>query len=94
MWELDHEEGWALKNWYFWSVVLEKTPESPLDSKEIQSINPKGNQPWVIIGRTDAEAETPVLWLRDAKSWLTGKDPDAGIDWRQEKGVEEDEMVR
>ena len=82
MWELDHKEGWAPKNWCFQTVVLEKTPESPLDSKEI---NPKGNQPWVFTGGTDAEAEAPILWLPDVKSQLTGKDPDAGQDWRQKK---------
>ena len=80
MWELDHKESWTLKNWCFWTVVLEKTLESPLDCKEIQPIHPKGNQPWIIIGRTDAEAEAeaPILWSPDAKSWLIGKDPDAG----------------
>ena len=94
MWELDYKEGWALKNWSFWTVVLEKTLESPLDCKEIQSVHPKGDQSWVFIGRTDAEAETPVLWPPDAKSWLIGKDPDAGKDWGQEeKGTTEDEMV-
>ena len=92
MWELDHKEGWALKNWCFWTVVLEKTLESPLGSKEIKPINPKGNQPWIFIGRADAEA--PVLWLPDVKSQLIGKDPDAGKDWRQEeKEVTKDEMV-
>ena len=92
MWELDGEESWALKNWCFWTVVLEKTLESPLDSKEIQPVHPKGNQPWIFIGRTDTEA--PILWPPDAKSWLTGKDPDAGKDWRQgEKGMTENEMV-
>ena len=94
MWELDYKEGWVLKNWCFWTVVLEKTLESPLDCKEIQSVHSKGNQPWVFIGRTDAEAETPILWPPDAKNWLTGKDPDAGKDWKQEdKGTTEDEMV-
>ena len=94
MWELDCEEGWAPKNWYFWIVVLGKTLESSLDSKEIKSVNPKGNQLWIFIGRTDAEAETPVLWPPDAKSWLIGKDPDAGRDWGQEeKGTIEDEMA-
>ena len=88
MWELDHKESWALKNWCFWTVVLEKTLESPLDCKEIKPVNPKGNQSWILIGRTDAEAETPVLWPPDAKDWLIGKDPDAGKDWRQkEKGM-------
>ena len=81
MWELDYKESWALKNWCFWTVVLEKTLESPLDSKEIQPIHPKGNQPWIFIGRTDVEAETPIHWLPDAKSWLIWKDPDAGKDW-------------
>ena len=94
MWELDCEEGWAPKNWCFWSVVLEKTHKSPLDSKEIHSVHPKGNQPWLFIGRTDAKAETPILWPPHAKSWLIGKDPDAGKDWRQkEKGMTENEMV-
>ena len=83
-WELDHKESWAPKNWCFWTVVLEKTLESPLNSKEIQPVHPKGNQPWIFIGRTDAEAEAPVLWPPDAKNWLIGKDPDAGKDWRQE----------
>ena len=78
MWELDHKEGWALKNWWFQSVVLEKTLESPLDSKEIQLVNPKGNQSWIFIGKAGAEAETPMLWPPDAKSWLSGKDPIAG----------------
>ena len=94
MWELDHKESWALKNWCFWTVVLEKTLESPLDSKEIQLVNPKKNQSWIFIGRTDVEAETPILWPPDAKNWLTGKDPDTGKDWRQEKKVTtEDEIV-
>ena len=78
MWELDHRECWALKNWCFQTVVLKKTLESPWDSKEIKPVNPKGNQPWVFIERTDAEAEAPILWPPDVKSWLTGKDPDAG----------------
>ena len=86
-------ESWAPKNWCFWTVVLEKTPESPLDCKEIQPVHPKGDQSWVFIGRTDAEAETPTLWPPDAKSWLIGKDPDAGKDWGQEMGTTEDEMV-
>ena len=91
---LDHKESWVLKNWCFWTVVLEKTLESPLDSKEIQPVHPKGNQSWIFIGRTDAEAETPILWPPDGKHWLLGKDPDAGKDWRQEeKGTAEDEMV-
>ena len=95
MWELDCEEGWVLKNWFFWTVVLEKTLESPLDCKEIQPVHPKGDQSWVFIGRTDAEAEALVLWLPDAKSQLIEKDPDAGKDWGQEeKGATEDEMVR
>ena len=94
MWELDDTESWALKNWCFWSVVLEKTLESPLDCKEIQLVHPKGHQSWVFIGRTDAEAETPVLWPPDGKSWLIRKDPDAGKDWgREEKGTTEDEML-
>ena len=95
MWELDHKESWVLKKWCFWTVVLDKTLESPLDSKEIKPINPKGNQPWIFTGKTDAEAEVPVLWSPDAKGQLTGKDRDVGNDWRQEeKGVTEDEMVR
>ena len=94
MWELDYKESWALKNWCFWTVVLEKTLESPLDCKEIQPVHPKGNQSWIFIGRTDTEAETPILWPPDAKNWLTGKDPDVGKDWRQEeKGTTEDEIV-
>ena len=94
MWQLDYKENWELKNLCFWAVVLEKTLESPLDSKEIQPVHPKGNQSWVFIGRTDAEAETLILWPPDAKNWLIGKDPDAGKDWRQEeKGTTEDEMV-
>ena len=94
MWELDYKESWALKNWCFWTVVLEKTLESPLDSKEIQPGNPKGNQSWILIGGTDAEAETPILWPPDVKNWLIGKDPNAGKDWRQEeKGTTEDGMV-
>ena len=94
IWELDYKESWALKNWGFSTAVLEKTPESPLDCKEIQPVHPKGDQSWVFIGRTDVEAETPILWPPDAKSWLIGKDPDAGKDWRlEEKGMTEDEMV-
>ena len=94
MWELDCEESWAPKNWCFWTVVLEKTLESPLDWEEIQPVHPKGNQSWVVIGRTDAEAETPILWPPHAKSWLIGKDSDAGRDWGQEeKGTTEDEMA-
>ena len=92
--ELDWEESWAPKNWCFWTVVLEKTLESPLDCKEIQPVHPKGDQSWVFNGRTDVEAETPMLWPPDAKSWLIGKDPGAGKDWRQEeKGTTEDKMV-
>ena len=92
MWELDHKESWAPKSWCFWTVVLEKTLESPLDSKEIQPVNPKGNQSWIFIGRT--EAETPIHSPPDVKNWLIGKDPDAGNDWRQEeRGMTEDEMV-
>ena len=93
MWELDHKESWALKNWCFWTVVLEKTLESPLDFKEIKPVHPKGNQSWIFIGRTDAEAETPILWPPDAKNQLNGKDPDAGKDWRQEEKGMTDEMV-
>ena len=94
MWELDYKVSWALKNWCFWTVALEKTLESPLDCKEIQPVHPKGDQPWVFIGRTDVEAETPILWLPEAKSWLIGKDPDAGRDWGQEeKGTTEHEMA-
>ena len=92
--ELDHKEGWRPKNGCFWMVVLEKTLESPLDCKEIQLVHPKGNQSWIFIVRTDAEAEIPKLWPPDGKNWLIGKDPDAGTDWRQEeKGTIEDEMV-
>ena len=94
MWELDHKESWALKNWCFWPVVW-KTLESPLNSKEIKAVNPKVNQLWIFIGKTDAEAEAPILWPPDVKSQLIGKDPDAGKDWRQEEeGVTEDEKVR
>ena len=94
MWELAYVESWVLKNWCFWTVVLEKTLESPLDCPEIQPVHPKGNQSWVFIRRTVTEAEAPVLWPPDAKSWLIGKDPAAGKDWRQEeKGMTEDEMV-
>ena len=89
----DYKESWALKNWCFWTVVLEKTLESPLDCKEVKRVNPKGNHSWIFIGRTDAEVETPILWPPDAKNWLTGKDSDAGKDWTQdEKGMTEDEM--
>ena len=95
MWELDYKESWAQKNWSFWTVVLEKILESPLDCKEIQSVYPKGNQSWIFIRRNDAEAEIPILWPPHAKSWLIWKDPDAGKDWAQEEnGVTEDEMVR
>ena len=91
--ELDYKEGWVLKNWCFWITVLKNTLESPLDSKEIKPVNSKQNQSCIVIGRTDAEAEAPILWLPEAKSWLNGKDPDTGKDWRQvEKGVTEDEM--
>ena len=94
MWELDHTEGWALKNWCFQIVVLEKTLESPLDCREIKPVNPKGNQPWMYTGRSDAHAEAPILWPPDAKSCLTVKDPDVGKDWRrEEKGMTEDKMV-
>ena len=94
MWELDHKEGWVLKNWCFWTEVLEKTLESPLDHKEFKPVNPKENQPWIFIGRTDAEAEAPTLWPPHVKSQLIGRDPDAGKDWRQEgKGTTEDKMV-
>ena len=93
MWELDCEDSWVLTNWCFWAVVLEKTLESPLDCKEIQPVHPKGDQSWVFIGRTDAEVETPILWPPHAKSWLIGKDPNAGKDWGQEKGTTEDEMA-
>ena len=94
IWELDHKEGWALKNWCFWMVVLEKTLESPLDCEEIQPVHSKGNQSWVFIERTDAEAEAPILWPPDVKNWLIGRDPDAGQDWRwEEKEATEDEMV-
>ena len=94
MWELNHKEGWVPKNWCFPTVVLEKTFESPLHCKEIKLVNPKGNQFWMFIGRTDAEAEAPIFWPPNVKSWLNGKDPDAGKDWRQEeKGTTEDEMV-
>ena len=94
MWELDHKESWVLKNWCFWTVVLEKTLESPLDCKEIQPVHPKGTQSWMFIGRTDAEAEAPVLWPPDGKKWLMEKNPDARQDWRQEEtGMTEDAMV-
>ena len=92
--ELDQKETWTLKNCSFWTVILEKTLESPLDCKEIQPVHPKGNQSWTFSERTDAKAETPIFWPPDVKNWLIGKDPDAGKDWRQEeKGTTEDEMV-
>ena len=95
MWELDYKESWASKNWCFWTVVLEKILESPLDCKEIKPVNPKGNQSWMFIGRTDAKAETLILWPPDVKNWLIWKDPDAGKDWRwEEKGTTKVEMVR
>ena len=94
MWELDYKESWAPKNWCFWTVVLEKTLESPLDCMESQPVHPKINQSWIFIGSTDVEAETPMLWPPDAKSWLIGKNPDAGKDWRrEEKGTTENKMV-
>ena len=94
MWELDCEESWEPKNWWFWTVVLEKTLESRLDCKEIQPVHSKGNQSWIFTGRPDVEAETAILWSLHVKSWLIGKDPDAGRDWGQEeKGTTEDEMV-
>ena len=92
-WELDYKQSWAPKDWCFSTVVLEKTLESPLDCKEIQPVHPTGNQSWVFIGRTDAEAETLILWPPDAKNWLTGKDPDAGKDWRWEEKGTTDETV-
>ena len=94
MWELDHKQGWASKNWWFQIVVLEKTLESPLDCQEIKPVSPKGNQSWIFTGRTDDEAEALVLWPSDVKNWLIGKDPDAGKDWGQEEtGATEDAMV-
>ena len=97
MWELGYKESWVPKNWCFWTVVLEKTLESPLDCTDIQPIHPKADQSWVFIGRNDVEAETPILWPPDTKSWLIWKDPDAGKDWGQEEkgktGMTEDEMV-
>ena len=94
MWVFDCKEGWALKNWCFWSVMLGKTLESPLDSKKIKPVNLKGNQPWIFIGRTHAEAETSIIWPSDEKCWLIGKDSDIGKEWRQEeKGKTQDEMV-
>ena len=93
-WELDHKVSWVLENWCFWTVVLEKILESPLDCKEIHTVHPKGNKPWIFIGRTDAETEALILWPPDAKNWLIGKDPDAGKDLRQEeKGMTEDKTV-
>ena len=93
MWELDYKESWVPKSWSFWTVMLEKTLQSPLDCKEIQLVHSKGDQSWIVIERTDAEAQTPILWPPDAKNWLIWKDPDAGKDWKQEKGTTEDEMV-
>ena len=94
MWELNCEESWVPKNWCFWTVVLEKTLESPLDCKEVQPVHPRGDQPWVFIGRTDAKAETPILWPPHVKSWLIEKDSDAGRDWGlEEKGTTEDAMA-
>jgi len=94
LWELDYKESWAPKNWCFWTMVLEKTLESSLDCKEIQPVHTKGDQSWIFIGKTDAEAETPILWPPDSKNQLIGKDPDGGKDWRwEEKGMTEDEMV-
>jgi len=93
IWELDYKGSWALKNWCFWTMVLEKTLASPLDCKKIQPVHPKGNQCWLFIGRTDAEAEAPKLWPSDAKNWLIWKDPDAGKDWRQKKRRTENEMA-
>ena len=92
VWEMDYKESWVPKNWRFWTVVLEKALESPLDCTEIKLVNPKGNQPWIFIRRTTAVAEAPILWPPDAKNWLTGKDPDAGKGWSQEKGMTEDEV--
>ena len=94
IWELDHRENWTLKNWCFWTVVLEKTLESSLDCKGIQSVSPKENQSWIFIGRTDAEAEVPTLWPPDVKNWLIGKDPDAGRDGRQKEQGRQSMMVR
>ena len=94
MWELDYKESWAPKNWCFWTAVLEKILESPLDCKEIKPVNLKGNQSWIFIGRIDAEAETPIFWPSEVKNWLTGKDPDAGKIWRQEESrTTKDEMM-
>ena len=93
MWELYHKESWTLKNWCLWTMVLEKTLESPLNFKDIKPVNPKGNQSWIFFGRTDAEVEAPIFWIPDMKNWLNGKDPDAGNGWGQEKGVTENEMI-
>ena len=93
MWELDYKESWALKNWCFWTVVLEKILETPLDSREIEQISPEGNQSCILIGRTDAEAEAPILWPSDGNSWLIWKDTDAGKDWRQKEKATEDKMA-
>ena len=93
IWELDYKGGWVLKNWCFWTVVLEKTLESPLDRKEMKPVNPKGNQSWIFIGRSDAAGEAPILWPPDVMSQLVGKDPDAGKDWKQKEAAAEDEMV-
>ena len=93
MWELDYKKSWVPKNWCFWTEVLEKTLENTLDCKEIKPVNSKGNQSWIFTGSTDAEAEAPVLWPCDVKNWFIGKDPDAGKDWRWEKGTAEDKMV-
>ena len=94
MWKLDHKEGWAPKSWCVWTVVLEKTRESPMDCKESQPVHPKGNQSWILIGRTDAKAEAPIVCTHDVKNWLIGKDPATGKDWRwEEKGMTEDEMA-
>ena len=93
MWEVDYKESWEPKNWHFWTVVLEETLESPLDCKEIQQVHSKGHHSWIVIGRTDVEAETPILWPPDEKNWLVWKDLNAGKDWKQEKGTTKDEMV-
>ena len=93
MWGLDYKESWAPKNWHLWTVVLEKTLESPLDCMEIKPVNPKRSQSWIFVGRLDAEAEVPTLWPPDVRNWHLRKDPDAGKDWRWEKGTTEDEMV-
>ena len=94
MWELDYKESWSQKNWCFWTVVLKKTLKNPLNCKEIQPVHPKGNESWIFTETIDAEAETPILWPPDVKTWLIGKNPDAGKDWRwEEKGMTEDEMV-